>query len=99
MLSFHWIWIAPEGQLRMHSPHPTHFLGSIKAMLCLVSTPDCKGRIEIASCAHQLRQVSHPLQAFRSTLGEIDECWLNFPSRLAHPIPRFFKAPPNPDSS
>src|SRR4030042_1965714 len=91
--------MAPEGQVSMHSPHPTHFLGSIKAMLCFVSTWDCGGTIEIASCAHQIRQLSHPLHAFFLTWGEIFECWLNFPSRLEHPIPKFFKAPPNPDSS
>ena len=24
--------MAPEGQVSMHSPHPTHFLGSIEAI-------------------------------------------------------------------
>src|SRR5512135_2726296 len=83
----------------MHSPQPTHLFGSIKAFPRLASTPDFRESMEIASCAHQRRQVSQALQAFPLTLGEIAECWLNFPSRLAHPIPRFFKAPPNPDSS
>src|SRR4030042_3695373 len=91
--------MAPEGQVSMHSPHPTHFLGSIKAMLCLVSNPDWGDCIEIASCAHHPRQRSQPLQFFPLTLGEIFECWLNFPSRLEPPIPQFFNAPPNPDSS
>ncbi len=82
--------MASLGQIRMHSPQPMHFSGSI----CAFSST-----IAMAVWEQWGRHSSQATQRLRLTLGLTVECWASLPLREAHPMPRFFRAPPNPESS
>ena len=81
---------ASNGHAPMHLPHPTQLSAFRMAFF---------PSILIASWAQFLMQTPHPLQASPSMTGLFAACMSTFPLRDAHPMARFFNAPPNPVSS
>ena len=69
MDSFHCTWIAPWGQVRMHSAHPTQFSGIDLSFLCFAFTVTSIASASAPDCAFP-----HPTHFFRLTLGEMLEC-------------------------
>src|SRR5664279_5634402 len=73
----------------MQSPHPAH------SSRLMRETPSSS---VMAPRGQTSTHTPHATQPASSTIGSIPLCWSIFPTLGAHPIPRFFIAPPNPAS-
>ena len=76
------------GQAARHLPQPAHLSWSIRAFLFSITG---------APCAQIRRQLSQPIHPSGSaTYGFPSLCISIFPALEPHPMPIFFRAPPNP---
>ena len=83
-------YIASKEHIPMHRPHPAQDPRSMEAFF-----PET----EMAFCPHALTHLPHPTHLEASRRGFPWLCISIFPRREAHPIARFFIAPPNPVTS
>jgi len=74
-------------------------LGAADALFGSMTAFSVSGLMPMASWAQWSTHSPQPVHFLAFTLGEILECWESLPFREAQPMPRFFRAPPNPESS